>query len=484
MHIVFAASECVPFIKTGGLADVIGALPAELVRQGHQVTVYLPLFRSVAAQLTGKRKVLIPSITVPFLGYSRFVSVVDGGTREGVRFVFIDCPELFDREALYGTQAGDYPDNWERFALYCRAVLEASKQLGVPHIFHAHDWQAAMLPVYLHTLYAQDPAFDGIGTVFTIHNAGYQGLFPPETTEWLLLPWDVYRMDGLEHYDTFNYLKGGVVYADALTTVSRKYAEEIQTPEFGYSLEGVFSSRSTDLHGILNGVDYEQWDPSHDRYIAAHYDAAHLADKAECRRDLLHAFGAPDLPATTPILGIVSRFATQKGFDLLAAIAEQLAERDLYLVALGTGEPYYEDLLRSLAERYPHRFATRVQYDNTLAHKIEAGADMFLMPSRYEPCGLNQIYSLRYGTVPVVRATGGLDDTVDERPEPEQGTGFKFHGYNPQNFLHAIDRALHLFANPDLWRTLMLRGMGKDYSWKRPAEEYSTLYEAVARRRS
>ncbi len=483
MHIVFAASECVPFVKTGGLADVIGALPAELVRQGHAVTVYLPLFRPVAAYLT-KRNVLIASITIPFQGYNRFASAVDGGTREGVRFVFIDCPELFDREALYGTAGGDYPDNWERFALFARAVLEASKQLGVPDIFHAHDWQAALLPVYLHTLFAQDPQLEGAGTVFTIHNAGYQGWFPPQTTERLLLPWECYRMDRLEHYDTFNFLKGGIVYSDVLTTVSRKYAEEIQTAEFGYSLEAVLKHRAADLYGILNGVDYEQWDPTHDRFIAAHYSPENLAGKAECRRDLLHAFGAPDLPPTTPVLGVVSRFATQKGFDLLAEIADRLAEREMLLVALGTGEPYYENLLRSLAERYPNRFAVRVQYDNVLAHKIEAGADMFLMPSRYEPCGLNQIYSLRYGTVPVVRATGGLDDTVEETPDPAEGTGFKFHGLDAEDFLRAIDRALACFAEKAEWLKLMETGMHKDYSWTKPAAEYAALYETLARKRS
>jgi starch synthase len=484
MYIVFAASECVPFVKTGGLADVIGALPGELVRQGHAVTVYLPLFRPVAAQL-GKRIILIPSLTIPFADYNRFVSVVDGEVRDGVRFVFIDCPELFDREGLYGTgSGGDYPDNWERFALFCRAVLEASKQLGVPDVFHAHDWQAAMLPVYLRTVYASDPALERAGTVFTIHNAGYQGWYPPQTTERLLLPWDLYRMDKLEQYDTFNFLKGGIVFADALTTVSRKYAEEIQTPEFGYSLDGTLRQRAADLHGILNGVDYEQWDPAHDRYIAAHYGPDKLAGKAECRRDLLHAFGASSVPPTTPVLGIVSRFATQKGFDLLAEIAEELAARELFLVALGTGEPYYENLLRSLAERFPERFAVRVQYDNTLAHKIEAGADIFLMPSRYEPSGLNQLYSLRYGTVPVVRATGGLDDTVQESSLPGEGTGFKFQGYDAREFLQAIDRALASFADQTQWRELMRNGMRKDYSWKQPAAEYAALYEAVARRRS
>ena len=483
MQIVFAASECVPFIKTGGLADVIGALPAELVRQGQTVTVYLPLYRQIAAKL-GKRKVLIESITIPFLGYNRFASVVDGGERDGVRFLFIDCPEMFDREGIYGLQAADYPNNWERFGLFSRAVLEASKQLGVPDIFHANDWQTALLPVFLHTIYAEDPLLEHAGTVFTIHNAGYQGLFPPQTTEQLLLPWDVFRMDRLEHYDQFNFLKGGLVYSDVLTTVSRRYAEEIQTPEFGNSLDGVLRQRSLDLYGILNGVDYEQWDPSHDRFIAAHYGPDDLEGKAECRRDLLHAFGAGRVPETTPVLGIVSRFATQKGFDMLAEIAERLTQRELILVALGTGEPYYENLLRSLSERFPSRFAVRIQYDNTLAHKIEAGSDMFLMPSRYEPCGLNQIYSMRYGTIPVVRATGGLDDTVEEMPEPSEGTGFKFHGYNPEDLLAAIDRALACFADKQKWRALMLRGMRRNHSWVQPAAEYIELYEKVVRRRS
>ena len=483
MDIVFAASECVPFIKTGGLADVIGALPAELVRQGHAVTVYLPLFRSVSTQLA-KREPVLRSVTIPFAGYNRFVDVVEGGTRDGVRYLFIDEPAMFDREGLYGTGATDYADNWERFGLFARAVLEASKQLGAPNIFHAHDWQAAMIPVLLRTVYANDPALEHAGVVFTIHNAGYQGWFPPATTERLLLPWDVFRMDKLEYYDLFNFLKGGVAYADALTTVSRKYAEEIQTPEFGSGLDRAIQARAADLHGILNGVDYDQWNPSRDRYIAAHYDTDALAGKAECRRDLLHAFGAPPVPETTPVLGIVSRFATQKGFDLLAEIADRLAERELFLVALGTGEPYYENLLRSLSERFPDRFAVRVQYDNTLAHKIEAGSDLFLMPSRYEPSGLNQLYSLRYGTVPVVRATGGLDDTVEETLDPSAGTGFKFEGLDPNAFLAAIDRALACYRDRASWLQLMRNGMAKDYGWATPAAAYIALYQSVARKRA
>src|ERR1700733_14131616 len=263
MPIVFVASECAPFVKTGGLADVIGELPREIAKHGHQVTVYVPYFHQVQSHVKEK-KIAIPGITIPFAYYNRFVTVVDGGKRDGVQYYFIDCPELFDREEPYGSQTGEYTDNWERFGLFCRAVLEASKQLGVPDLFHAHDWQAAMLSVYLRTVYYFDPVLRNAGTVLTIHNAAYQGWFPPQTTERLLLPWEIFTMDKVEHYNTFNYLKGGIVYSDAITTVSKKYAEEIKKPEFGNGLENVLVRRAADLHGILNGVDYEQWDPARD----------------------------------------------------------------------------------------------------------------------------------------------------------------------------------------------------------------------------
>ena len=485
MHIVFAASECVPYVKTGGLADVIGALPREIARLGHKATVYLPYYRQVREHAPDK-KPAIRSLTIPFTYYNRFVTILDGGEHEGVQFYFVDCPELFDRESLYATATGDYLDNWERFALFCRATLEATKQLGVPDIFHVHDWQAAMVSVYLRTVYYFDPALRNAGTVLTIHNAGYQGWFPPQTTERLLLPWDIFTMDKVENYDTFNYLKGGIVYSDAITTVSKKYAEEIKTPQYGNGLEGVLLSRAADLHGILNGVDYDKWDPATDHNIAAHYTPENLAGKAECRKDLLHAFGAAHITAETPVLGIVSRFATQKGFDLIAQIANRLLNEDVFVVALGTGEPYYEGLFRTLHEQFPGRIFVQIAYDDALAHKVEAGSDMFLMPSRYEPCGLNQIYSLKYGTVPVVHATGGLDDTIQEwDPETGEGTGFKFPRYDADQFYSAIERALALFrTDKKAWTTLMRNGMSKNHSWKAPAKEYASLYEEVARRRS
>jgi len=485
MHIVFAASECVPFAKTGGLADVVGALPPKLTKLGHEVTVYLPLYAVVRKHIEGEWTYAVRSITIPFESYNRFVGIVDGGKREGVQYYFVDCPELFDRQGLYGTRTGDYPDNWERFGLFSRAVLEAAKLLGVPGVFHVHDWQAALIPVYLRTVYETDPVLSGAGSVLTIHNAGYQGWFPPVTTERLLFPWEIFTMDKVEQFDNFNFLKGGLVYSDMLTTVSRKYAEEIQTAEFGEKLEGLLLSRAADLKGILNGVDYAQWDPATDGNLAAHYSPDDLEGKQACRADLLHAFGLEKVADSTAVIGIVSRFATQKGLDFVAEIADRLTERNVAVVALGSGESIYERFFRDWAFRHPDQVAVQIRYDDALAHKIEAGADMFLMPSRYEPCGLNQIYSLKYGTVPVVRATGGLDDTIEEwNAEAGTGTGFKFEGLNSAGLLAAIDRALAAFEDKQGWKKLMRNGMAQDYGWEGPTKEYSDVYEEVARRRA
>ena len=484
MHIVFVASECVPFAKTGGVAEVIGALPKELVRQGHRVTVYMPLYRQVQKHLK-ERKVAIRSLTIPFSYYNRFVTVVDGGTLEGVQFYFIECPELFDREFLYETASGDYADNAERFGLFCRAVLDSTKLLGVPDVFHIHGWPAGILAILLRTVYYFDPALKNVSCLLTIHNSDRQGWFPRDTVEKLLLPWDVYTTDRAEFYGTFDFLKGGIVYSDAINTVSRKYAEEIQTAEFGNGLDGVLRSRAQDLRGILNGVDYQVWNPATDSKIAGHYKPERLEGKLPCRKDLLHAFGISQVADSTPIVGMVSRLASQKGFDLLAQACDALLQEDMFLVILGTGEPYYENLLRSWQERAPQKVAVKIAYDETLAHKITAGSDIVLMPSRSEPCGLNQIYGMKYGTVPVVRATGGLDDTVQEwSPEAQTGTGFRFSDYHPEALLGALRMAFAAFANKQQWKQLMLNGMARDYSWSQPAKEYIQMYEDVVRRRS
>lgn len=486
MHIVFAASECVPFAKTGGLADVVGALAPEMAKLGHRVTVYLPLYERVRKLIDGELTYAARSITIPFSYYNRFAAIVDGGRREGVQYYFVECAKYFDRAELYGTKQGEYKDNAERFAFFSRAVLEASKQLGVPDVIHIHDWQTALVPVYLRALYADDPLLAHVAVVLTIHNAAYQGKFSSLTTEQLLFPWDVYRMDRLEHYGCFNFLKGGLVYSDLLTTVSRRYAREIQTPEFGEQLEGVLKRRARDLRGILNGVDYALWNPASDPLIAAPYTPKNLAGKQACRAALLKHFDLRHVGKNTPVIGIVSRFATQKGFDMVAEIADEIMARDLVVVALGSGEPLYERFFRNWAARSAGKVRVEVRYSEALAHQIEAGADMFLMPSRYEPCGLNQIYSLKYGTVPVVRATGGLDDTIEEwKATAKTGTGFKFEGYNPRDLLAALDRALDAYKNKAGWTTLMRNGMAKNYDWSGPAREYLQAYEtAMARWKS
>jgi starch synthase len=482
MNIAFAASEGVPFSKTGGLADVVGALPRALAGLGHQVSVYLPRYRQTKLS---DPATAVRSITVPFDDEYRFPSVVSGGTPGGVRFYFVEYPSYFDRDALYGTPAGDYPDNAERFALFSRAVLEASKILGAPHVFHCHDWQSALIPVLLRTIYADDPAFQEVGTVFTIHNMGYQGLFPPDTLPLLMLPWDLFTMSKMEFFGQVNFLKGALVYSDYVTTVSKKYSQEIQTAEYGFGLEGVLRDRASTVTGILNGVDYDEWSPQTDKFAVAKYSPQDLAGKVKAKQDLLAAFGVTNADPKLPVIGIVSRFAAQKGFDLISQIADRLAREEMIIVALGAGDKAYEEMFLRLNKQFPNKIAVKVAYDNAIAHKVEAGADMFLMPSRYEPCGLNQIYSLKYGTVPIVRATGGLDDTIEPwDARTSKGTGFKFTEYNGEALLKTIKEALHAYQDQTSWQALMRNGMSKDFSWNASAREYGKIYDKVRLMRS
>ena len=477
MRIALVASECVPFASTGGLGEVVGALSTELVRQGHTVAVYMPFYGAMRELLRHEWKAAITSITIPFPHGNRFVSVVDGGTLDGAQFYFIDCPELFGREGLYGGAGGEYEDNWERFGLFCRAVLEAAKQLGVPDVFHLHDWPAALVAVYMKTVYRHDPALQRAATVLTIHNAGYQGAFAAETVDRLLLPWSVYTPEGVEHYGWFNFLKGGITCSERITTVSRKYAEEIQTPAFGASLDGVLRARRGELRGILNGVDMSEWDPARDGNLAAHYTREQLEGKRGCRADLLHAFGLNGVADGTAVIGIVSRLVYQKGVDLLAEAAHGLAERNVVVLILGTGEAHYEEMMRAWAQRSPSQVAVELRYDDVLAHKVTAGADLVIMPSRYEPCGLNQMYAMRYGTVPVVRATGGLDDTVEAwHAETGTGTGFKFEAATSGAMLEAVDRALRAHADQEQWVKLMRNGMAREFGWGVAGREYAAVY--------
>ena len=482
MHVAFAASEAVPFSKTGGLADVVGALPRALVAAGHQVSVYLPLYRQTKLK---NKQTVVNSVTIPFDDRYRFCSIAGGGKHSGVEFYFVDYPPFFDRDALYGTSAGDYPDNAERFALFSRAVLEASKILGPPQVFHCHDWQTALIPVLLRTQYAEDPAFRDVATVFTIHNMGYQGLFPPDTLPLLTLPWDLFTISKMEFFGNVNFLKGALVFSDFVTTVSKKYSQEIQTTEFGFGLEGVLRTRSSTVTGILNGVDYDEWNPATDKFTLAPFSPQDLSGKTRCRQDLLESFGITKADSRLPVIGIVSRFAAQKGFDLIAQIMERLAREEMIIVALGSGDKAYEEMFLRLSKQFPQKIAVKIAYDNTLAHKIEAGSDMFLMPSKYEPCGLNQIYSLKYGTVPIVRATGGLDDTIEHwDARTGKGTGFKFSDYNGEALLLTIKEALRAFRDQTSWQQLMRNGMSRDFSWGASAKEYIRVYERARQLRT
>lgn len=475
MRILFAASEGLPFSKTGGLADVVEALPRALAAKGHEVAVVLPFYSA-----SKPMPVVAQSLTIPMAGRLRFPTIVGGTPLHGVRYFFVDDPPYFQRDGLYGNAHGDYPDNAERFSEFSRCVIEIAKNIWPADIFHCHDWQTALIPVLLRTSYGDDPAVKDLPVVFTIHNMGYHGLFARDVLEKAGIPAAVFHPGGIEFYGKVNFLKAGIVYSDYLSTVSRKYAEEIQTPEFGHGLEGVVRNRADRLVGILNGVDYSEWNPQKDPHIAMKYSVKDLSGKLACKHDLLKAFDLPEDNPNRPVIGIVSRFADQKGFDLIAECAHELMSEDLTLVVLGTGDRRYEELFAALAAAYPGRVGLKIAYNNVLAHKIEAGADMFLMPSRYEPCGLNQIYSLKYGTVPIVRATGGLDDTIETFDlEHGTGTGFKFTEYSGGALLYAVKQALHHYADERIWRRIQLNGMTKDFSWKTPAAEYGRLYAAA-----
>jgi starch synthase len=475
MRILFVASEALPYAKTGGLADVIEGLPKALVKLGYEVAVFLPKYHGVEAS-----SVEMTSMTIPQGVRLRFPAILNGGLHRGVRYFFLDDPFYFDREGIYGSRNHEYPDNAERFTEFSRAAIELAKQIWMPDLMHCHDWQTAMVPVLLRTSYGDDPAVRDMPVVFTIHNMGYHGIFSRDVLDRAGIPAGVFHPGGIEFFGNVNFLKGGLVYSDYLTTVSRKYAEEIQTSEFGFGLEGVVRTRADRLTGILNGVDYSTWSPERDSLIPEKYSAKNLAGKRVCKQALLDEFKLLQDAPQRPVLGIVSRFADQKGFDLIAKIAREIVQEDVLLAVLGTGDRRYEELFRALAADFPGRVGAVIGYDDRLAHLVEAGSDIFLMPSRYEPCGLNQIYSLRYGTVPVVRATGGLDDTIESFDlEHGTGTGFKFLEYSGGALLHTIRQALHHYSDDGVWKRIQLNGMAKDFSWNTSAAEYAKLYEAA-----
>jgi starch synthase len=468
-RVLMIASEAVPFAKTGGLADVLGALPPALIPHGWEPAVVLPRYGSVS--LDGARRVWDD---LAFgLGPHGIHCAIYERLERGVRFFFIECPWLYDRPGLYGTAAGPFPDNHIRFAALCQAAIGVARFLFPAPLLHLHDWQAALAAPYLRTQFKLDPSFHGVKLLYTIHNLEHQGRF--SAAEFADLGLDRWLLDPayMEYFGDINLMKGGIVFSDAITPVSPKYAREIQTPEFGFGLDGVVRAHASRLTGILNGADYSEWSPEVDTHIAARYSAANLTGKRVCKLDLLSEFGLSESRLDKPLLGIVSRLASQKGFGLLAEIAWELLREDVSLVVLGDGEPQYKDLFAELVRVFPDRVAAAITFSNKLAHKIEAGADIFLMPSLFEPCGLNQLYSLRYGTIPVVRATGGLDDSVDET------TGFKFQGRDAWAFLEAIRSALEEWRDQDAWRERMRRAMAKDYSWNASAAAYGELYRQI-----
>jgi starch synthase len=488
-RICHVSSEITPFAKTGGLADVAAGLGRYLAGAGHDVRLFLPLYRRIREgdyELTPSAE--LQDIEISFGGrpyqFSVLTTPLPDPVGETPALVYlVDCPALFDRADIYT----DEGDEHIRFAMLTRAAIESCQRMQWgPDVFHCNDWHTGLLPLYLRTRYAWDSVFAGSSTLMTIHNIGYQGYYPAEALEDLDLMAQRRHLDQDElNRGVFSFLRTGLRHADALATVSRTYAQEIQTPEFGMGMEGLLRHRSDALTGIVNGVDYGDWDPAKDPLIDFTYSPGDLGGKAKTKQALLEEFGLT-YDERVPALGIVSRLTAQKGLGLLREILPVLLRRhDVRLLVLGSGEPELERYFQWLRNAYPERVGFYRGYNNELAHRIEAGADMFLMPSRYEPCGLNQMYSLKYGTAPIVRRTGGLADTVEDfDPASGQGTGFVFENFEGQALLDAVTQALQVWAVPKAWSRLVQNGMARDFSWERQGREYESLYESMRRARA
>jgi starch synthase len=483
LSVLFVASEVAPYRKTGGLADVVGALPKALAARGIDVRVVMPLY---AGMRWDDLERLDGSLVVPM-----YTGPVRSGVRLGrlpgsdVRVYFIEHHRFFDRPYLYGPPGDAYDDNLERFTFFSRAVMELCKAVGfIPDILHAHDWQAALVPVYANTVEWGQP-LHGSASVFTIHNLAYQGVFAPGALFITGLGWAHLNPNELEHFGALNLMKGAIAHSTLLTTVSPTYCREIQTPEFGYGLDGVLGARSGDLGGILNGIDTNEWNPKTDIHLPARYSRQDLAGKAECKAALQKELGLPVEPSI-PLFGVIGRLTHQKGFDVLAHCMQELLGWNLQMVLLGTGDADAEHYFGELSHHRGDKFRAVIGFNDPLAHRIEAGSDFFIMPSRFEPCGLNQMYSLRYGSVPIVRLTGGLADTVENYDEAQgTGTGFVFADLTPEALRNTIGWALATYHDrPDEFRGLQERGMDRDFSWARAAEAYERTYlEAFQRRR-
>ncbi len=489
MNILFASSEVAPFAKTGGLADVCGALPAEMTRLGHNVAVVMPLYRQVKSSGCSLEPLNL-KFDIP-MGNKIVRGRLLRGSLPGtsVPVFFVEQDDYFDRDELYRHKGEDYKDNCERFVFFSRAVLESIRMLKLAvDVVHCHDWQTGMIPALLQIEYAHAQGYENVASLLTIHNLAYQGLFSHWDMLVTGLDWKYFNMHQMEFYGKLNLLKTGLIFADGISTVSRKYAEEIQTPEMGCGLEGVLQKRADVLEGIVNGVDYYVWNPVTDQYLDHKYDARSWQQGKAANKAALQAeLGLPQLPHT-PLLGLIGRLADQKGWNLVAEVMGRwVRETDAQWVILGTGEPHYHDLLGHFSREAPHKVAAQLQFDERLAHRIEAASDMFLMPSQYEPCGLNQLYSLRYGTVPVVRSVGGLADTVvpatDENLSRGAATGFTFDAYSTEALETALSSAVATYHHrKDIWQKLVETGMAQDWSWQRSAEKYGEVYKRVHQR--
>lgn len=477
MKILIATSEAVPYVKTGGLADVTGALLKALRGLKQDASLILPLYSSTRNNFklynTGK------SVSIQMGQLKKSAGIWASDRSLTPKSYFVDCTDLYDRPELYGTGQSEYPDNALRFGFFSRAVLETCKVMKLkPDVIHCNDWQTGMLPLYLRTFYRKSRYLMKTATLFTIHNLGYQGIFDSTDIKYTGIGWNFFTPDGIEFYGKMNYMKAGLIYSDLLTAVSNTYADEILTPENGFGLDGVLRNRKDDLSGVINGIDYDKWDPMKDELIPAKYGPESLNFKSKCRKILVDRTGIDD--AGLPLFGIVSRLSSQKGLDLVLRSLDKLFGMKVNLIVLGKGEVYYESAFRAAAEKYKGRLFVKTGFDESLSHLIYSGCDFFLMPSKYEPCGLGQMISMKYGTIPVARRTGGLADTIqDYNHMLSEGTGFLFSDFTPEALQHSVKRAISVFNDRKRMKKLVFDAMSSDFSWKKSAGRYLELYKKV-----
>lgn len=479
MKIVFTSSEVTPFAKTGGLGDVVGALPKALAKVGVECFIILPKYKCVDAEkfkLVKSEKRIVVHMAGRHVDAEIFTTTLYGN----IPVYFVGNVDYFDRDGIYEAEGEPFHDNAERFGFFSKVCLKLLKEFDIRcDIIHCNDWQTGLIPLYLKRIRPNDCFFYKTRTIFTIHNIAYQGVFEADNLDLLGIPHDVFSTEGVEFYGKINLLKSGLVFSDIITTVSMTYAKEIQTEVYGCGLDGLLRKRTESLVGIINGIDDDEWNPLKDEIIAEQYSANNLSGKKTCKRDIMGIFGL-ECNEDIPLVGIISRLDEQKGFDLIEEVIDDLMKMNIKLCLLGLGRPKYHEFLERTETKYREKFSIRLAFDNTIAHKIEAGVDIFFMPSRYEPCGMNQLYSLKYGTIPVVRNTGGLADTIKEYdPVSKKGNGFKFSGYTGEEFLNSVYDAVNLYQNKEEWKVLVKNAMGYDYSWDKSANEYMKLYQKL-----